>query len=62
MISICQARGFDRLLGQVDVQIMSKDGAESLLSAPELVSSCICEMKPIREDKLQMINILCESR
>jgi hypothetical protein len=54
----CEARSFDKLLGYVDLQVMSTDGLCSIKNPPEQMSAAVCQLEPATEEQQETYLLL----
>ena len=58
----CEARSFDKLLGYVDLLVLSKDGLCTIKEPPEQISAAVCQLEPATEEQIETFNLLQASK
>jgi len=58
----CEARSFDKLLGYVDLHVLSTDGLCSIKEPPEYMSAAVCQLEPASEEQIQTYTLMQASQ
>jgi hypothetical protein len=49
----CEARCFEKLLGYVDLEVLSSDGLCSIKDITEQIAAAVCQLEPATEEEIQ---------
>lgn len=54
----CEARCFEKLLGYVDLQVLSTTGLSSILDEPQQLAAAVCKLEPATEEQIQTYQLM----
>ena len=58
----CEARCFEKLLGYVDLEVLSTDGLCSIKEPAEQLAAAVCQLEPASVEEIQTYKLMKDSQ